>query len=802
MAKTANRADARFQHEGDHHSRIIAHFDFDAFYVACERELNPGTLLNVPVAVSQYNPYGNLEERSSSEVSERLVVCPGKSTDVQNSDTNGSLIAVSYEARAAGVRRNDRGHDAARKCRDLHIVQVPVKFGKADLTMYRDASQRVLDVLVSALKSYISENVSSRIKVEKASIDEIYIDLTAAAGELAESVLRERCHSPHNFDTKQGDGGHDQKSQSGESGPNHTRTWLEILSSTGVSLSTTIAGTETMSDAAMAAACLSKDDLRRGSKLQVLDSASLGGNPLDNGSLMWWGRGLGKEWTEMEIHLACGAALASYARNVVQAKFHVDAGGKKGAVFTLSAGISTNKTLAKLASGLKKPNRQTLINPLDGEAIKKLFHPLKLGRIRGLGGKFGDKVSQKLGVATVGDLARLSLSDIECAFPSSPDDETPTAKFLFFISRGVCTDEVENRTKPKSIACSKTFRGPLSIIPTDAAAVRKRVGELCSELIERVSADKKRNGRIPSLLVVSVHLSSRSGHISRSAQAPKSLDGYADTAVRQVEKMTSSSAGGKIVGMSVSASQFIEVADGSNSIMAAFGRGSQLKATTGGRVKHAKLPSRKPGTLLDSFVQKHRISEEPTDICSPRATPDSTPLVSGFNGVRPERQHYLHNMSASRSNEAGMVALNRCQDSESEKIDPDVLHQLPPELRVEIKSSMMSGNKRREVSSSSKALDQLFLVKKEASTNNRKRQYHQKKGSGNEVNSFFAARNRKENTAESKSHAYQSLTWDSLDHNVLDELPCHVKTSLLNEMTSESGQQSGKKTRIDNFFSK
>ena len=50
-------------------NRIILHFDLDAFYAACERELNPA-LRGAPVGVSQYNPYGSLEHRAPSDIHE------------------------------------------------------------------------------------------------------------------------------------------------------------------------------------------------------------------------------------------------------------------------------------------------------------------------------------------------------------------------------------------------------------------------------------------------------------------------------------------------------------------------------------------------------------------------------------------------------------------------------------------------------------------------------------------------------------------------------------------------------------
>jgi hypothetical protein len=54
-------------------------------------------------------------------------------------------------------------------------------------------------------------------------------------------------------------------------------------------------------------------------------------------------------------------------------------------------GIAPSKVLAKLASGLHKPRQQTLVPPVS---IEGLLADLALGRLRSLGGKFGDSLAQ------------------------------------------------------------------------------------------------------------------------------------------------------------------------------------------------------------------------------------------------------------------------------------------------------------------------------------------------------------------------------------------------------------------------
>ncbi|KAF3620333.1 DNA polymerase eta [Capsicum annuum] len=120
-------------------SRVIAHVDMDCFYVQVEQRKQQ-SLRGQPTAVVQYNSW-----------------------------QGGGLIAVSYEARKFGVKRSMRGDEAKQVCPEIHLVQVPVARGKADLNSYRNAGSEVVAIL------------SRRGRCERASIDEVYLDLTIAA---------------------------------------------------------------------------------------------------------------------------------------------------------------------------------------------------------------------------------------------------------------------------------------------------------------------------------------------------------------------------------------------------------------------------------------------------------------------------------------------------------------------------------------------------------------------------------------------------------------------------------------------
>ncbi|XP_039279390.1 DNA polymerase eta [Nilaparvata lugens] len=123
--------------------RVIALIDMDCFYCQVEVRLN-SSLKDKPLAVVQYNTW-----------------------------KGGGIIAVNYEARDRGVTRHMRGDEAKSHCPEIELVHVPSVRGKADLTKYRDAGREVAAVLCENCKC-----------VERASIDEAYLDLTEEVNQL------------------------------------------------------------------------------------------------------------------------------------------------------------------------------------------------------------------------------------------------------------------------------------------------------------------------------------------------------------------------------------------------------------------------------------------------------------------------------------------------------------------------------------------------------------------------------------------------------------------------------------------
>ena len=140
--------------------RIVALIDMDCFYVQVHLEQEP-VYKGRPSVVVQYQKSREKNPTTST------------ATTARESGGDG-IIAVSYEARYKGVKRGEHRflHQARKLCPELHAFQVAEKHGKASLTLYRDASKRVVNIM----KRFCAH-------IERASIDECYLDLTQRAKE-------------------------------------------------------------------------------------------------------------------------------------------------------------------------------------------------------------------------------------------------------------------------------------------------------------------------------------------------------------------------------------------------------------------------------------------------------------------------------------------------------------------------------------------------------------------------------------------------------------------------------------------
>lgn len=172
--------------------------------------------------------------------------------------------------------------------------------------------------------------------------------------------------------------------------------------------------------------------------------------------------------------------------------------------YTCSAGIARNKFLAKLGSGHKKPNQQTIIR---NRAVEQFLSGFKFTKIRNLGGKLGDEVTTTFGTDTVKELLQVPLEMFRSKFG---DD---TGNWMYQTVRGIDHSEVNSRTQIKSMLSAKSFRPSINTFEQGIRWLRIFVADIYSRLVEEGVLTNKRRPR-------TLNLHHRQGAQMRSHQAP------------------------------------------------------------------------------------------------------------------------------------------------------------------------------------------------------------------------------------------------------------------------------------------
>ena len=114
---------------------------------------------------------------------------------------------------------------------------------------------------------------------------------------------------------------------------------------------------------------------------------------------------------------------------------------------TGSAGVSTNKFLAKLASDIDKPNGLTVIRP---EEAQDFLAPLPVERLWGVGPANAERLRTN-GFKQIGELAASSLEDLQRLFGER------WGRQLWEFAHGLDRRRVEPPSRPKSISSEITY---------------------------------------------------------------------------------------------------------------------------------------------------------------------------------------------------------------------------------------------------------------------------------------------------------------------------------------------------------
>lgn len=388
--------------------RVIAHIDLDAFYAQCEM-VRLGVAEDQPLAVQQWQ----------------------------------GLIAINYPARAFGLSRHVVISEAKKLCPQLimqhvatwregddHWAYRPDSFkhihtDKVSLDPYRLQSRRILAAIREALPPPPVQ------KVEKAGIDEVFLDLSAQV----HATLLDR------YPELAGPPPYDDPSENLPQPPSTVLDW--------------------QADA-----------------LVDLDSKQTEDDDPD--------------WDD--IVMLIGSEVVRDVRRVIRDKLK----------YTCSAGIARNKMMAKLGSGHKKPNSQTVVR---NRAVQHFLSEFKFTKIRNLGGKLGDQVVSTFGTDQLTELLTVPLDQLK----SRLGDDTGT--WLHAVIRGEDTSEVNSRTQIKSMLSAKSFRPSINSVDQAEKWLRIFVADIYARLVEEGVVENKRRPK-------TINLHHRQGGQSRSKQLP------------------------------------------------------------------------------------------------------------------------------------------------------------------------------------------------------------------------------------------------------------------------------------------
>jgi DNA polymerase-4 len=139
-----------------------------------------------------------------------------------------------------------------------------------------------------------------------------------------------------------------------------------------------------------------------------------------------------------------GATSATLIAQDIKATIHTEVG------LTASAGVSINKFLAKVASGMNKPDGLTLIAPQEAESF---VEKLPIEKFYGIGEVTAAKM-HRLGIATGADLKRWSEEELTQRFGKA-------GQFYYRIARAQDDRPVNPNRLRKSVGAEKTFEQDL-----------------------------------------------------------------------------------------------------------------------------------------------------------------------------------------------------------------------------------------------------------------------------------------------------------------------------------------------------
>lgn len=190
---------------------------------------------------------------------------------------------------------------------------------------------------------------------------------------------------------------------------------------------------------------------------------------------------------------------------------------------TASIGVGPNKLVAKIASGMHKPDGLTVICEED---VAARLGPLPVTALRGVGPRTAAALRERFAVQTVAGLAVLSLAQLQEVF--GPNH----GAHLYRIARGQDDSPIVTAWEPSSLSRERTFQVDLRRIET----IRQMIARLAAD----VAADLRSEGYRAANVTLKVRLDTFQT-MTRSRTLPSAIDDdatLAQTAIALLDRVT------------------------------------------------------------------------------------------------------------------------------------------------------------------------------------------------------------------------------------------------------------------------
>ena len=184
---------------------------------------------------------------------------------------------------------------------------------------------------------------------------------------------------------------------------------------------------------------------------------------------------------DINLRICIGSQIVETIRSTIESELG----------YTCSAGISTNKVFAKIAAGINKPNKQTVLFP---NYFPLLLQSIPLKKFRGLGGLLGQQIKER-NITFANELIAKYDTEMKLQDEFGPKNGT----FLWQLSHGINHEEVKDRNTVQSITSHKQF---IKIPSVKSPEFDKVLTLLCDEVTSRYELDCKQNNRKPSIFNV------------------------------------------------------------------------------------------------------------------------------------------------------------------------------------------------------------------------------------------------------------------------------------------------------------